>query len=319
MSSLDKFRKNSATNFERLQKELEKVTSKGGGGKEDKRFWKLTRDKAGNGSAIIRFLPEQNPEAPAFVRYWDHGFKGPTGLWYIEKNLNSIGQDDPVSEMNRKLYQLGGDNKESAERKQASAQKRRLKFVSNILVIQDKANPENEGKVFLFQYGKKIFDLLNAKMHPEFEDEKQINPFDLWEGVNLRLRCRIEDKWPSWDRSEFDRPAPVTEDDAKLEKIADSLYSLKEFTDPANYKSYAELQARLSKVLGLDAPTESRARAAREEPKPSASRREAAPDMDDEDDMPWEKPAPKGKASASAPDDEDDDLQDFFSKLGSDE
>ncbi|WP_339612013.1 hypothetical protein [uncultured Planktosalinus sp.] len=212
----------------------------------DDRIWKPTVDKAGNGYAVIRFLPATEGEELPWVRYWDHGFKGDTtGLWYIEKSLTSIGQKDPLSEVNAKLWNSGVD----ADKDIARKQKRRLHYVSNIYVVSDSANPDNEGKVFLYQYGKKIFDKLMDAMQPQFEDEDPINPFDFWEGADFKLKIRNVEGYRNYDRSEFATPAPIA-DDETLEVVYKKLYPLNEFVDPANYKSYDELKARLDAVLG---------------------------------------------------------------------
>ena len=212
----------------------------------DDRIWKPTVDKAGNGYAVIRFLPATEGEELPWVRYWDHGFKGDTtGLWYIEKSLTSIGQKDPLSEVNAKLWNSGVD----ADKDIARKQKRRLHYVSNIYVVSDSANPDNEGQVFLYQYGKKIFDKLMDAMQPQFEDEDPINPFDFWEGADFKLKIRNVEGYRNYDRSEFATPAPLA-DDETLEVVYKKLYPLNEFVDPANYKSYDELKARLDAVLG---------------------------------------------------------------------
>ena len=211
----------------------------------DERFWKPTVDKAGNGYNVIRFLPASAGEELPWVRYWDHGFKGDTtGLWYIEKSLTSINQKDPLGEINSKLWNSG-------QQDEARKQKRRLHYVSNIYIVSDSANPENEGKVFLYQYGKKIFEKLMESMQPQFEDEDPINPFDMWEGADFKLKIRQVDGYRNYDRSEFASPAALA-DDAKLEEVYSKVYALGEFTDPANYKSYDELQARLNAVLGME-------------------------------------------------------------------
>ena len=219
-------------------------------GKGDDRFWQPVVDNAGNGYAIIRFL-----DAPAvdgddglpFVQYWSHGFQGPGG-WYIENSLTTLGQDDPVSEYNSKLWNSGSE----ANKKIASAQKRQLNYVSNILVVSDSAKPENEGKVFLYRYGKKIFDKIKEKLEPQFPDEPKMNPFNFWEGANFKLKIRKVEGYRNYDKSEFDAPSAVAKTDAEIEKIWKSEYSLKEFLDPKNYKSYDVLKSRLDKVLGLD-------------------------------------------------------------------
>jgi len=215
---------------------------------KDDRLWKPTVDKSGNGYAVIRFLPTIEGEDVPWVRYWDHGFKGPTGQWYIEKSLTSIGQQDPVGEMNSKLWNTGLDEDKATARER----KRRLHYVSNIYVISDPSNPENEGKVFLYQYGKKIFDKIMDMMKPEFVDEEPVNPFDVWEGADFKLKIRNVEGYRNYDKSEFAVPsALVGGDDAKLEEIEKSMHPLYEFTDPKSYKSYDQLKERLDSVLGI--------------------------------------------------------------------
>ena len=222
-----------------------KTESKSGYG--DDRFWKPTRDKAGNGYAVIRLLPCQEGEDLPWVRYWDHGFKGPTGLWYIENSLTSIGQDDPVSESNGLLWNSGRDEDKNIARDR----KRRLHYVSNILVVSDPSNPANEGKVFLYKFGKKIFDKIMESMQPAFEDEDPINPYDFWEGADFKLKIRQVAGFRNYDKSEFDKVSALFGgDDKKLEELYKKLHSLSEYTDPASYKSYAELRKKLYEVIG---------------------------------------------------------------------
>jgi hypothetical protein len=213
----------------------------------DDRVWKPTVDKAGNGYAVIRFLPAGGGEDLPWVRYWDHGFKGSTGRWYIERSLTSIGQNDPVSELNSQLWNTGRDE----DKETARQRKRRLHHVSNILVISDSANPENEGKVFLYEYGKKIMDKIMDVMQPQFADETPINPFDFWNGANFKLKIRNVEGYRNYDKSEFDASTKLYDDDeTRLEEIYNNLYKLDEFTDPEYYKSYAELQKKLFEVIG---------------------------------------------------------------------
>jgi len=238
----------------RRQGAISKLTAaaeKVGGDKKsygDDRLWKLKRDKSDNGYAVLRFLPAaENNELP-WTRYWDHGFKGPTGQWYIERSLTSLGQEDPVGQLNGKLWNSGVD----ADKETARIQKRRLHHVANVMVISDPANPQNEGKIMLYEFGKKIFDKIMDAMKPEYPDEKPMNPFDFWAGADFKLKCRKVDGWINYDKSEFASPAAVSEDDEQLEAIYGKLFDLREFTDPdnANYKTYSELQARLNTVLG---------------------------------------------------------------------
>ena len=223
----------------------------------DDRFWSPTVDKAGNGYAVLRFLPAPEGEDVAWVRYWDHGFKGSTGRWYIENSLTSIGQNDPVSELNSKLWNASSDDN-SSERKQARAQKRRLHYVANVLVISDPGNPANEGKVFLFKFGKKIWDKIDDLMHPQFPGEQPINPFDFWSGANFKLKIRQVEGYRNYDKSEFEASSELFKgDDKALEGIYKQEYPLKDFLDPKNYKSYAELKKKLIEVVGetaLDGP-----------------------------------------------------------------
>lgn len=213
----------------------------------DDRIWKPTVDKAGNGYAVIRFLPAPEGEDLPWVRYWDHGFKGPSGKWYIENSLTSIGQQDPVSEMNTQLWNSGIES----DKQIARERKRRLHYVSNILVISDSASPENEGKVFLYKYGKKIFDKIMDVMQPQFEDEQPVNPFDFWAGANFKLKIRQVEGYRNYDKSEFDASTELFDgDDAKLETVFGSSNSLKEFIDPSTYKTYGELKKKLYDVLG---------------------------------------------------------------------
>jgi hypothetical protein len=254
MSNFASLKKSSA-DIGRLAKEIEKINAPQSGDREaDNRFWTLTRDKAGNGSAVIRFLPApavDGDDALPWVRYFDHGFKGPSGKWYIENSLTTIGQKDPVSEYNSALWNASSDDN-SWQRKQARDQKRRLHYVANIYVVKDPANPANEGKVFLFKFGKKIFDKITLAMNPEFEGDTPMNPFDLWKGANFKLRTRMVAGYLNYDQSVFDGSSALAEDD-ELEKIWKSEYSLKEFTDPKNFKSYDELKKRLDEVLGSTA------------------------------------------------------------------
>jgi len=214
---------------------------------EDDRIWYPDVDKAGNGYAVIRFLPAPKGEEVPFVRIWSHSFQGKTGSWYIENSLTTLGKPDPVSEHNSVLWNSGLDSDKEVARKQ----KRKLTYISNVLVMKDIAHPENEGKVFLFRYGKKIFDKLNNLMIPQFPDEPPINPFDFWAGVPLRLKICTVEGYRNYDQSEFVKPpSPLTENDEELEKIWNQEYSLQEFLSGKNFKTYDDLKARLDRVLG---------------------------------------------------------------------
>ena len=211
----------------------------------DERLWKPQVDKAGNGYAVIRFLPASKDEEMPWVRVWNHAFQGPTGQWYIENSLTTINQKDPVSEYNTQLWNSGVESDKEIARKQ----KRKLQYYSNIYVVSDSVNPSNQGKVFLFRYGKKIFDKLSEAMQPAFEDETPINPFDLWEGANFKLKIRKVDGYWNYDKSEFDKPSKLNDNDDEMEKIWNTQYSLKDFNAPSNFKSYDELKTRLDAVL----------------------------------------------------------------------
>ncbi len=229
---------------------LTKAAEAVGGGQKvsyvDERFWKPTVDKAGNGYAVIRFLPASEGEELPWVRYWDHGFKGPTGQWYIENSLTTIGKDDPVSEMNSVLWNSGRDEDKDIARNR----KRRLHYVSNILVVSDPSNPSNDGKTFLYTFGKKIFDKVMDVMQPAFADETPVNPYDFWEGADFKLKIQQVAGYRNYDKSEFSAAKALSDDEAKLETIYNTLYSLSEIVDPKNFKTYEELKAKLNRVLG---------------------------------------------------------------------
>ena len=250
--SLENLKSMRGSSIDKLVKAAEAVstTKTESNSYEDNRFWKPTRDKAGNGFAVIRFLPAKEGEDLPWVRYWDHGFKGPTGLWYIENSLTSIGQQDPVSEMNSVLWNTGRDEDKAIARER----KRRLHYVSNVLVVSDPSNPENEGKVFLYKFGKKIFDKIMDVMQPQFADEQPVNPYDFWEGADFKIKIRKVEGWVNYDKSEF---ASVSQlhggDEARLQETYELCHSLTEFTNEDNYKSYDELKLKLNRVLGIEA------------------------------------------------------------------
>ena len=211
----------------------------------DERLWKPELDKSGNGYAVIRFLPAIQGEDLPWAKVWNHAFQGPTGQWYIENSLTTLNQKDPVSEHNTRLWNTGLESDKEIARKQ----KRKLQYFSNIYVVSDTKHPENEGKVFLFRFGKKIFDKITAAMSPEFEDEKAINPFDFWEGANFKLKIRKVDGYWNYDKSEFEDTSKLFEDDSEADKVWQSQHSLAEFTAATNFKSYDELKTRLEAVL----------------------------------------------------------------------
>jgi len=266
----------------------------------DDRIWKPTVDKQNNGYAIIRFLPATEGAELPWVRYWDHGFKGPTGKWYIEKSLTSIGQDDPVGELNSKLWNTGLE----ADKETARRQKRRLHHVSNILVVSDPGNPVNEGKVFLYQYGKKIFDKLMDAMQPEFADEEPINPFDFWSGANFKLKIRDVEGYRNYDKSEFARQEVLSEDDAKLEGIYNSMHDLNKYAEDG-YKSYAELKTKLMSVLGEAAAG-------------GASTMAQERSLGEERPSPAIKAAPEPTINAVSSSDDEDDIMSHFANLVND-
>lgn len=290
---------------------LVKAAEATGGGQtqnryEDTRMWKPTVDKANNGYAVIRFLPANEGSDLPWTRYWDHGFKGPTGRWYIERSLTSIGQNDPVGELNGRLWNSGVESDKEVARRQ----KRRLHYVSNILVVNDPGNPDNEGKVFLYQYGKKIFDKLMDAMQPDFEDETPVNPFDFWEGANFKLKIRDVEGYRNYDKSEFAGQQPLSEDDTYLEEIYNKMHDLQEFTDPKNYKTYDELKAKLMAVLG------EQAEAGAPKVKEMATLDDEIPAFEQKSVAPSEPPTAE---AASATSSGDDDIMAHFASLVNDD
>lgn len=280
--------KKQSKSFDKLLKEVEKIQNPTYERNDSTdNYWRPTPDKAGNALAVIRFLPGpavDGEDGLPWIQYWDHGFQNKvTGKWYIEKSLTTLGQGhkDPVSEYNTQLWNTGSYDDQSPERKQARDQKRRLHYVSNIKVISDPKNPENEGKVFLFKYGKKIFDKITKMMNPDLESEKAVNPFNLWEGANFKLKMTRQSGFPNYDESTFLTPGPLSEDDNEMEAVWKSEYSLKEIIDPKNFKTYDELKRRLDDVLGA-APSAPRAAAPTKTVEEAPAK--AAPIVDDEDE-----------------------------------
>lgn len=278
--------RNNRGNFDNLMKEVEKIANPQGqeNSRDDERFWQPTVDKAGNGYAVIRFLAAPKGEEMPWVRVWSHGFKGPTGKWYIENSLTTIGKPDPVSELNNELWNSGTE----ANKTVAREQKRRLSYIVNILVVQDPSNPANEGKVKLFKFGKKIFDKIKDTMQPEFPGEEPINPFDFWKGANFKLKIRNVEGYRNYDKSEFDVVSPLADDDAKIESVWNQQHSLVDFLDARHFKSYDDLKKKLNDVLSgvpaavrhaeavdLDAPVAA---------KPAAVAKPAAPQLEEDDD-----------------------------------
>ena len=276
----------------KLTNEIEKM-NKGSTGGADERLWKLDVDKAGNGYAVIRFLPAPNGEELPWAKVWSHAFQGPGG-WYIENSLTTLGGKDPVSEYNRILWNSGADE----DKEQARKQKRKLTYIANIYVVKDPANPQNEGKVFLYKFGKKIFDKISAAMQPEFEDEEAIDPFDFWKGANFKLKAKNVAGYRNYDSSEFASPDALLDDDDELEAIWKKQYSLEEFTKQDQFKSYDELEKRMNAVLN-----------------PNNTRRAVAPEVFDEEEeiqtKSIEQIKEESRVVSSASDDDDDVLARF--------
>lgn len=306
-TTLSQLRKNKSAMYDKIVKDLDS------GGKqfsneEDKRFWKISRDKAGNGSAIIRFLPAVNGDEIPWVRVYSYGFKGPSGRWYINESPSTIGQPDPVMEYNRECYERGEEGK-----KDAKTRSRRTQFISNIVVVKDPANPDNEGKVFLFKYGKKILDMITSKAKPEFEDQDSIEVWDLDEGANLKLRIKNKDNYPNYDSSEWASQSALCDgDEEQMQAAIDACHKLAEFTDPKRFKSYEALKTEFDKAMnGSSTPT--------------AADRASKAQANDDDDAPFDLEKEVQKASESKPkaakvskpkvEDDDDDGLDEFKKL----
>ena len=286
---------NRSKSIESLTEELNKINTKYQN--DDDKYWQPTVDKAGNGQAIIRFLPPPGDEKAPFIRYWEHGFKGPGG-WYIEKSLTTLGENDPCAEHNNTLWESGRES----DKKIARDQKRKLYYVSNIYVVSDPANPENDGKVFLFKYGKKIFDKINDLMNPAFEGDEKINPFDLWDGCNFRLRIRKVEGYRNYEKSDFAGKTPLLEDDDEMKVVWESENPLQPIIALDKFKTYDALKARLDKVLKINTATKSDT----SDSKPDSSSKFKATKSSS---PPWE---------SSNPEDDEDDSEDttnFFKKL----
>lgn len=296
---INTLRKMRSNNFAKITGEFEKIANPQSDTKsyQDDRFWKLEADKAGNGTATIRFLPNPDANELPWVRIFNHGFQGPTGKWYIENSLTTIGQPDPVGELNSRLWNTGNE----ADKEIARKQKRKLTYIANVLIVSDPKHPENEGQVRLFRFGKKIFDKIMDKARPTFEDETPVNVFDLWEGADFKLRQRKVEGYANYDQSTFMEPSAIAEDEDELLAIMSKVHDLKEFVDPKNFKTYEELSRKLESVLNGGASTT-----------PTAE------SMSNDDDTPVEtkkvvKPAAK-KVSVSS-DESDDDAMSFFKKI----
>jgi len=289
---------------QKLVKEVEKMNNNGGSSGDD-RLWKLECDKSGNGYAVIRFLPAPNGEDLPFVKLYSHAFQGPGG-WYIENSLTTLGQKDPVSEYNSMLWNNGTD----AGKDQARKQKRKLTYISNIYVVKDPANPENEGRVFLFKYGKKIFDKLTAAMQPEFEDEEAIDPFDFWQGANFKLKAKNVAGYRNYDSSEFARPDSLLDDDDAMEAVWKKQYSLEEFVGADQFKDYDTLKKRLDSVLGARSSSARIDEEVEDEDDYRGSTRELTQDLRSElNDL---QPT---RSVASSVDEDEDDAMAYFARL----
>jgi len=267
----------------------------------DERLWKPTMDKTGNGYAVIRFLPAPTGEDLPWVKLWNHAFQGPTGQWFIENSLTTLGNNDPVSEYNSKLWNSGIESDKEIARKQ----KRKLQYYSNIYVVSDASNPQNEGKVFLYRYGKKIFDKVMEAMQPPFPDTDPINPFDFWEGANFKLKLRKVDGYWNYDKSEFEAVSPLSEDDDVLEGIYKKQYPLTEFTASSNFKSYEELKTRMDMVLSGTVAANTTVQTLMED-EPTATLTVNT------------KEAPAPTVTATADNGDEDDAMSYFEKLAED-
>ena len=297
-----------STSLDKLRAAMETASPTEGAKKSysDDTMWKPELDKTGNGYAVVRFLPTPDGEEMPWVSYFDHGFQWPGG-WYIEKSLTTLNKQDPVSEYNSTLWNTGIEaNKEIARK-----QKRRLHYVSNVYVVSDPKNPDNEGKVFKYRFGKKIFEQLKEAISPAFDDEAPINPFDLrGEGANFKIKIRKVDGYWNYDKSEFESPSPLFDDENRLNEINNSTYSLSDVIAPSEFKSYDELKEKLDRVLGLTG---------------SVSTATAESVAEDLDEVPWSNvntetvaEEPVIASAESTPQVEEDDAMDYFKKLASD-
>jgi hypothetical protein len=295
---------------EKLVKEVEKMSTGSGGA--DERFWKPEMDKTGVGSAIIRFLPAPEGEELPWVKMYAHAFQGPGG-WYIENSLTTLGQKDPVSEYNRELWNSGSEKDKETVRKQ----KRKLSYYANIYVVKDPAHLENEGKVFLFKFGKKIFDKILNAMQPEFEDEEPINPFDFWSGANFRLKIRKVEGYWNYDKSEFDSQSALFDDDDALEALWKKEYSLSAIVAPDQFKSYEDLEKRLKYVLGQKS-----ARAAVQEQEDEYESYVQTPSKEESVIAELEQSFARSKSPSlpkiETPDEDEDDALSYFQRLAED-
>jgi len=301
VTSLSELRNNKSAFDAKLIKEVEKISNPDN--REDDRFWQPEVDKAGNGYAVIRFLPQPKGEEMPWVRLWNHSFKGPTGRWYIENSLTTLGKPDPVSELNSELWNTGLESDKDIAREQ----KRRLVYISNILVVEDPAHPENNGQVKLFRYGKKIFDKIKDVMQPQFPGEVPLNPYDFDKGANFKFKIRTVDRFRNYDKSEFDAPSPLATNDAELEAIWNKQHSLNQFLDAKHFKSYDQLKAHLQVVI---AGTRQGQMMTAEKTTLAATPVAEAPQLDSPELPP---------STSSYPSMEEDSTADYFASLANDE
>ena len=298
-----------SASLDKLRQAMESASPNQGEKKSysDDTMWKPELDKSGNGYAVVRFLPTPEGEEMPWVSYWDHGFQGPGG-WYIEKSLTTLNKKDPVSEYNTTLWNSGIE----ANKEQARKQKRRLHYVSNVYVVSDPKNPDNEGKVFKYRYGKKIFEQLKEAISPAFEDEQAINPFDLREGANFKIKIRKVDGYWNYDKSEFDSTSPLFEDEAKLNTVFSQVHSLNEVIAPNEFKTYEELKEKLDRVLGLSGAV-------------SSSTAESI--AEDQEEVPWsnvntesvaDEPVIASADSTSEQSSDGEEAMDYFKRLAED-
>lgn len=303
---INTLRKMRNTDFGKISSEFNKIANPQSESKsyQDDRFWKLEADKAGNATATIRFLPRVEGDELPWVRVFNHGFQGPTGKWYIENSLTTIGENDPVGELNARLWNTGND----ADKEVARKQKRRLQYIANVLIVSDPKHPENEGQVRLYKFGKKIFDKIMDKARPTFEDETPVNVFDLWEGADFKLRQRKVEGYPNYDQSVFNPQAAVASDEEAILAVVNAQHKLAEFIDKKNFKTYEELSRKLVSVLNSEMAAPS-----------------AASMGSDEDDgyTPPARPAaatkPAVKISKSSDDGDDDEAMSYFKKIAMEE
>lgn len=302
---INTLRKMRGQDFGKISTEFDKIANPQSDSKsyQDDRFWKLEADKAGNGTATIRFLPRADGDELPWVKIFSHGFQGPTGKWYIENSLTTIGENDPVGELNSRLWNTGADSDKEIARKQ----KRKLSYIANVLIVSDPKHPENEGQVKLFKFGKKIFDKIMDKARPTFEDETPVNVFDFWEGAEFKLRMRKVDGYPNYDQSAFMEPSEIADSEEEILAIANKQHKLSEFLDRKNFKTYEELSRKLASVLNTEA----------------AAPVTAATLQEDDDYTPPQRTIVKDTVStvkiSKSSDSEDDDAMSYFKKIAMEE